>query len=87
MYGLLGPTVPGQSTLMRILATLQSGRRQRQAHGRRRTPIDVLNQKDDVRRHSLLAAGVGVYPKVNAEELLDHFALSQGHRRRAERQR
>jgi ABC-type multidrug transport system ATPase subunit len=48
--------------------------------------IDVLSQRDDVRRTlSYLPQEFGVYPKVSAEELLDHFALLKGVADRRER--
>jgi ABC-2 type transport system ATP-binding protein len=75
MYGLLGPNGAGKSTLMRILATLQDA----DSGSVRLGEIDVLNQKDDVRRTlGYLPQEFGVYPKVSAEELLDHFALLKG---------
>ena len=50
--------------------------------------IDVLNQKDEVRRTlGYLPQEFGVYPRASAEELLDHFALLKGighHRARTE---
>jgi len=80
MYGLLGPNGAGKSTLMRILATLQEADSGSVtftlADG---TRIDVLRQKDDVRRTlGYLPQEFGVYPKASAEELLDHFALLEG---------
>ena len=93
MYGLLGPNGAGKSTLMRILATLQDadegsvtlGDPAAAGEGR---GIDVLRQKDEVRRTlGYLPQEFGVYPKVSAEELLDHFALLEGiGERRARRQ-
>lgn len=39
----------------------------------------MLNQKDDVRKTlGYLPQEFGVYPKVSAEDLLDHFALLKG---------
>src|SRR5829696_7959067 len=83
MYGLLGPNGAGKSTLMRILATLQEADSgsvtlgaPSQGSGQR---IDVLRDKDAVRRTlGYLPQEFGVYPKVSAEELLDHFALLKG---------
>lgn len=75
MFGLLGPNGAGKSTLMRILATLQEP----DEGSARLDDIDVLNQKDEVRKTlGYLPQEFGIYPKVSAEELLDHFALLKG---------
>jgi ABC-type multidrug transport system ATPase subunit len=83
MFGLLGPNGAGKSTLMRILATLQEC----DAGSVFLDDIDVLDEKDEVRRMlGYLPQDFGVYPKVSAYEMLDHFAqlkgLSHKHRRR-----
>jgi ABC-2 type transport system ATP-binding protein len=83
MYGLLGPNGAGKSTLMRILATLQDADSGRATLGDPSadsgTQIDVLRQKDEVRKTlGYLPQEFGVYPNVNAETLLDHFALLKG---------
>ena len=81
MYGLLGPNGAGKSTLMRILATLQEADEGsvRLADPSSGQAIDVLNQKDEVRKTlGYLPQEFGVYPKVSAEDLLDHFALLKG---------
>jgi ABC-type multidrug transport system ATPase subunit len=83
MYGLLGPNGAGKSTLMRILATLQEpdegSIRFGDPDGGAGQAIDVLAQPDAVRRTlGYLPQEFGVYPKVSAETLLDHFALLKG---------
>ena len=75
MYGLLGPNGAGKSTLMRVLATLQDADEGSIHLGN----IDVLKQKDEVRKTlGYLPQEFGVYPKVSAQDLLDHFAILKG---------
>jgi ABC-type multidrug transport system ATPase subunit len=75
MYGLLGPNGAGKSTLMRTLATLQEP----DEGSIRLNDIDVINQKDEVRKMlGYLPQEFGVYPKAKAEDLLDHFAVLKG---------
>jgi ABC-type multidrug transport system ATPase subunit len=75
MFGLLGPNGAGKSTLMRILATLQEPDSGRVQLGE----LDVLRHKDEVRRVlGYLPQEFGLYPKVAAVELLDHFARLKG---------
>src|SRR6185503_14384111 len=82
MFGLLGPNGAGKSTLMRTLATLQDA----DAGSARIGDIDVLRDKDTVRRMlGYLPQDFGVYPKVSAEDMLDHLARLKGLSRRSER--
>jgi len=75
MFGLLGPNGAGKSTLMRTLATLQEA----DSGGASLDGIDVLKQKDEVRRVlGYLPQEFGLYPKVSAEGLLSHFAALKG---------
>ena len=75
MFGLLGPNGAGKSTLMRTIATLQEADAGRVTLG----DIDVLRQKDDVRRIlGYLPQEFGVYPKISAEAMLNHFAVLKG---------
>ena len=75
MYGLLGPNGAGKSTLMRMLATLQEPDTGTIHLG----DIDVVQQKDELRQTlGYLPQEFGLYPKVSAETLLDHFALLKG---------
>jgi ABC-type multidrug transport system ATPase subunit len=82
MFGLLGPNGAGKSTLMRILATLQEC----DAGSVFLDDIDVLDDKDEVRRLlGYLPQDFGLYPKVSAYELLDHFAMLKGLSHKARR--
>ena len=82
MFGLLGPNGAGKSTLMRTLATLQECDAGSVFFG----DFDVLDEKDEIRRLlGYLPQDFGVYPKVTAYELLDHFAQLKGLSNRARR--
>ena len=75
MYGLLGPNGAGKSTLMRTLATLQEPDSGTASLG----DIDVLRQKEDVRRRlGYLPQDFGVYPRISAQDMLDHIAMLKG---------
>jgi ABC-type multidrug transport system ATPase subunit len=75
MFGLLGPNGAGKSTLMRTLATLQEA----DSGSATLNGLDVLRDKDGVRRLlGYLPQDFGVYPKVTAYEMLDHFARLKG---------
>jgi ABC-2 type transport system ATP-binding protein len=92
MFGLLGPNGAGKSSLMRTLATLQEADRGSATlegaalNGVPGEVIDVLRDKDAVRRQlGYLPQDFGVYPKVSAEDLLEHFAVLKGLTARKER--
>lgn len=75
MFGLLGPNGAGKSTLMRILATLQEADTGNVTLG----DIDVLNDKEAVRKVlGYLPQEFGVYPRMSALHLLNHFATLKG---------
>lgn len=75
MFGLLGPNGAGKSSLMRTIATLQQADTGTITMG----DIDVLRQKEEVRKVlGYLPQEFGLYPRVNAEMLLDHFARLKG---------
>lgn len=82
MFGLLGPNGAGKSSLMRTIATLQEPDTGSISLG----DIDVLHQKDEVRKTlGYLPQEFGVYPKISAEDLLDHLAVLKGITGRSER--
>jgi ABC-type multidrug transport system ATPase subunit len=82
MYGLLGPNGAGKSTLMRTLATLQEPDSGTASLG----DIDVLKQKEEVRRRlGYLPQDFGVYPRISAQDMVDHIALLKGVVNRKER--
>ncbi|MDX2246427.1 MAG: ABC transporter ATP-binding protein [Bacteroidia bacterium] len=75
MFGLLGPNGAGKSTLMRTLATLQEA----DSGTAFLDGLDLLKDKKEVRKIlGYLPQSFGVYPRVSAEEMLDHFATLKG---------
>jgi ABC-2 type transport system ATP-binding protein len=75
MFGLLGPNGAGKSTLMRTIATLQEP----DTGSITLDGLDVLRQKEEVRRMlGYLPQEFGVYPRVSAETMLNHFAVLKG---------
>lgn len=75
MFGLLGPNGAGKSSLMRTIATLQDA----DSGSIMLDDLDVLKNKKEVRKIlGYLPQEFGVYPKVSAEEMLDHLAVLKG---------
>ncbi|HEY0584741.1 MAG TPA: ABC transporter ATP-binding protein [Pseudoduganella sp.] len=82
LFGLLGPNGAGKSTLMRTIATLQEP----DSGTIHLDGVDVLRNPQSLRRKlGYLPQDFGVYPKVSALELLDHFAILKGLTQRGER--
>jgi ABC-2 type transport system ATP-binding protein len=79
MYGLLGPNGAGKSTLMRTVATLQTPTEGVIRFGEGAGAIDVLAEPERLRRTlGYLPQDFGVYPRISAEEMLDHMAVLKG---------
>jgi ABC-2 type transport system ATP-binding protein len=75
MYGLLGPNGAGKSTLMRTIATLQAPTSGSITFG----DIDVIRDPEALRRTlGYLPQDFGVYPRVSAQDMLDHMAVLKG---------
>jgi ABC-2 type transport system ATP-binding protein len=82
MFGLLGPNGAGKSTLMRTIATLQDPDRGSITLG----DINVMQQKTALRKClGYLPQDFGFYPKVSAQNLLNHFAVLKGIGNKGER--
>ena len=82
MFGLLGPNGAGKSTLMRSIATLQTPTSGEIRFGE----IDVIKEPEKLRRTlGYLPQDFGVYPRVNAYDMLDHMAVLKGIAGKAER--
>lgn len=75
MFGLLGPNGAGKSTLMRTIATLQ-----RPDGGEISFDgTDILADPQAMRRQlGYLPQDFGVYPKISAQDLLEHMAVLKG---------
>ena len=75
MFGLLGPNGAGKSSLMRTLATLQEA----DSGVATLDDIDIFNQPEELRKVlGYLPQEFGVYPRITAEQLLDHMTILKG---------
>ncbi|GAA4273490.1 ABC transporter ATP-binding protein [Aquimarina gracilis] len=82
MFGLLGPNGAGKSSLMRTLATLQEP----DSGTATLDNIDIINQPAELRKVlGYLPQEFGVYPRITAEQLLDHLAILKGFTKSSER--
>src|ERR1700730_15840028 len=82
MFGLLGPNGAGKSSLMRTIATLQEA----DEGSIFLDGLDVLKQKKELRQLlGYLPQEFGVYPKISAEQMLDHIAQLKGVMHKGER--
>lgn len=82
MFGLLGPNGAGKSSLMRTLATLQEA----DSGSAILNDIDIFNQPNELRKVlGYLPQEFGVYPRITAEQLLDHMAILKGISKSSER--
>ncbi len=82
MFGLLGPNGAGKSTLMRTIATLQKP----DAGTISFNGIDVLESPKEFRSYlGYLPQEFGVYPRITAEQLLNHLATLKGINNKNER--
>src|ERR1700748_290771 len=75
MFGLLGPNGAGKSSLMRTIATLQEA----DEGSVMLDDLNVLKSKTGVRQIlGYLPQDFGVYPRISAEQMLDHIAQLKG---------
>lgn len=82
MFGLLGPNGAGKSSLMRTLATLQEP----DGGSAKLNDIDILNQPTELRKVlGYLPQEFGVYPRITAQQVLDHLAILKGITNKKER--
>ncbi|TBV26000.1 ABC transporter ATP-binding protein [Meridianimaribacter sp. CL38] len=84
MFGLLGPNGAGKSSLMKTIVGLQKPTSGSIAFN----DIDVVEDADYIKKNlGFLPQDFGVYPKVNAYDLLNHIAILKGINNKAERQK
>lgn len=82
MFGLLGPNGAGKSSLMRTLATLQEA----DSGTAYLDDINILESPEELRKTlGYLPQEFGVYPRITAEQLLDHMCVLKGFTQKKER--
>ena len=82
MFGLLGPNGAGKSSLMKTIVGLQKPT----SGSIEFNDIDVVEKADYIKRNlGFLPQDFGVYPKVNAYDLLNHIAILKGITTKTER--
>ena len=82
MFGLLGPNGAGKSTLMRTIATLQDPDQGTITFG----DCNPLSHPTEFRKVlGYLPQEFGVYPRISAEQLLNHLAALKGITNKGER--
>lgn len=82
MFGLLGPNGAGKSSLMRTIATLQFA----DSGSITFDGVDVAANPQKIRSIlGYLPQDFGVYPRISAEDMLDHMAVLKGIGNRKER--
>ena len=82
MFGLLGPNGAGKSSLMRTLSSLQEA----DSGSIYLNDIDVIHQPIELRKKlGYLPQEFGVYPRITAQQLLDHIAILKGITNKSER--
>lgn len=75
LFGLLGPNGAGKSTLMRTLACLQAA----DSGTMYLDDLDIVKNPNELRQMlGYLPQEFGVYPRITAEQLLDHLCVLKG---------
>ncbi|WP_116769685.1 ABC transporter ATP-binding protein [Maribacter litoralis] len=82
MFGLLGPNGAGKSSLMKTILGLQKPTSGSIGFN----DIDIVSNPDHIKKNlGFLPQDFGVYPKVNAYNLLNHIAVLKGLENKEER--
>jgi ABC-type multidrug transport system ATPase subunit len=84
MFGLLGPNGAGKSSLMKTIVGLQKPSSGKILFNN----ADIVNNPEEIKKHlGFLPQDFGVYPKVNAYDLLNHIAILKGVNNKVERKK